>query len=253
MEHASIAGSFHDYFRLVLADSNDLRARAYKLRYEVYCREFGFESEQSCPNQQERDDYDAQSIHCLLMHQATGRTAGCVRLVLADPRDLAAPLPFERFCSASLDPNSIDTAQLSRTRMGEISRLAVLAGFRRRPNEDRSPSGATDDYVISNNERRHFPYISLGLHLAAASIGLLSGLDGVFAMMELRLARHLSHYGIKFVQVGNVVEYHGPRAPFYINRAGLMNNLRPEVRELLDAITADLDIPVKRARLRVVQ
>ena len=253
MKTASIGASFHDYFQLVLADSNDLRTQAYRLRYEVYCREFHFEPEESCTNQREQDDYDAQSVHCLLMHHPTGQTAGCVRLVLADPGEPAAPLPFERHCGSSLDHAHLDPALMHRDRIGEISRLAVLARFRRRVAEDQSPVGLNDETTSRRAERRQFPYISLSLYLAAASVGLLSGLDGVFAMMELRLARHLTRYGIKFTQVGSVVEYHGPRAPFYISRSDLLGGLRPDARELLDVVTDDLSGSFQRARMRVIR
>lgn len=253
MKTASIGESFHDYFQIVLADSNDLRSQAYQLRYKVYCREFHFEPEERCPNQQERDDYDTQSIHCLLVHHPTGQSAGCVRLVLPAPGEPTALLPFERHCAASLDHERLDPALMHRDRIGEISRLAVLARFRRRVAEDQSPVGLNDESTSRRTERRQFPYISLSLYLAAASVGLLSGLDGVFAMMELRLARHLTRYGIKFTQVGTVVDYHGPRAPFYISRSDLLGGLRPDARELLEVVTDDLSASFHRARMRVVR
>jgi N-acyl amino acid synthase of PEP-CTERM/exosortase system len=245
-----VGAAFHDYFHPVLANTAELRAQAYSLRYQVYCREFGFEREEDCPNQQERDDYDDQSIHCLLIHHPSGRTAGCVRLVLADPARPDAPFPFEKHCGHVLDRSRVDPSTMARGQFGEISRLAVHSDFRRRLHEDESPLGMNDDMSTGHTERRQFPYIALGLYLAAASIGLLMGLHGVFAMMELRLARRLSHYGIRFVQVGQVMDYHGPRAPFYIDRAGLLNELLPDPRALLDVITDDLENSVRRARLR---
>lgn len=249
---ASAGTTFHDYFHLVLATSPKLRAEAYRLRYDVYCREFGFEREEDCPNQLEHDEYDDQSLHCVLTHQPSGRIAGCVRLVLANPADPGAPLPFEKHCGHVLHRTVIDPAALPRENFGEISRLAVHSDFRRRLHEDRSPLGLNDDMSADRGERRQFPYISLGLYLAAASTGLLMGLDGVFAMMELRLARHLTRYGIRFTQVGHVVEYHGSRAPFYISRADLMDGLRPDARELLAVITNDLEFSVQRTRLKAV-
>jgi hypothetical protein len=60
-------------------------------------------------------------------------------------------------------------------------------------------------------------------------------------MMEPRLAKHLFFAGIRFEQVGDVVDYHGPRAAFHITRRGLYQHLNPEVKSLLDTISAELD------------
>ena len=72
--------------------------------------------------------------------------------------------------------------------------------------------------------------------MAITVIGLNQGLDGVFAMMEPRLARQLRRFGLLFQQVGAEVEHRGIRAPFFISRDKIFNNLKPECRVLLDNI-----------------
>lgn len=235
-----VKSRFHEYFLPMLASTPEQRQQAFRIRYQVYCREFGFERPEQHPDDMETDAYDAQSIHCLLVHQPSQRAAGCVRLVLPDPTDPHAPLPFEKHCMDSLDPSVAAPLLANRSAIGEISRLAVIGEFRRRQNEASSPSGDPDAAGYSLIEQRHFPFIAVGLYLCAASTGMLSGLEGVFAMMEPRLARHLSRYGIRFTQVGQVIDYHGPRAPFYITRNDLLHGLKPEISDLLDAITTDL-------------
>ena len=84
------------------------------------------------------------------------------------------------------------------------------------------------------------PWIALGLYLSAAAVGLIKGLDGVFALMEPRLARRLGSYGIRFQQVGDPVEHRGERAPFFISREDLYAGVPPPVRGLLEVIEADL-------------
>jgi N-acyl amino acid synthase of PEP-CTERM/exosortase system len=84
------------------------------------------------------------------------------------------------------------------------------------------------------------PWLALGLYLGAAALGLIKGLDGVFALMEPRLARRLGTYGIKFVQVGEPVEHRGQRAPFFISRSDLYAGVPPPVRGLLEVIEDDL-------------
>jgi N-acyl amino acid synthase of PEP-CTERM/exosortase system len=97
-------------------------------------------------------------------------------------------------------------------------------------------------------EKRHSPHIALGLYLAAASIGLETGLDGVFAMMEPRLCRHLRRYGIRFQQAGGVMDYHGERAAYYITRKQLLEGLHPEIQMLLDMIHHDLASGIRQAK-----
>lgn len=245
---AAVSSRFHEYFLPMLANTAEQREQAFRIRYEVYCREFGFERAEEHPDGMESDDYDAQSVHCLLVHQPSNRAAGCVRLVLPDPKDPHAPLPFEQHCMNSLDRAVADPLLANRMAIGEISRLAVISEFRRRHNEQRSPEGDTEAASYSLIEQRHFPFIAVGLYLSAASTGMLGGLEGVFAMMEPRLARHLSRYGIRFTQVGQVIDYHGPRAPFYITRDDLLHGLKPEISALLDAITSDLKSSVRMNR-----
>jgi len=244
---STVSASFHEYFVPILASTPEQRREAYRIRYEVYCREFGFERAEDHPEGLETDEYDAQSLHCLLMHQPSGRAAGCVRLVLPRTETPDAPLPFEKHCAGSLDKARVARLLADRSAIGEISRLAVISDFRRRRGEGRSPEGDSAPPVgFSLVEQRQFPFIAVGLYLCAASTGMLSGLRGVFAMMEPRLARHLNRYGIGFEQVGTIMDYHGPRAPFYITREGLLQGLKPEVSALLDVIKTDLEPSVRR-------
>ena len=94
--------------------------------------------------------------------------------------------------------------------------------------------------VVTAGERRVFPHIALGLYLAAASIGLLSGLSSVFVMMEPRLARRLRYFGINFQLIGELVDYHGMRGPFRITREGLFADLSQEIQNLLDVVSDDI-------------
>jgi N-acyl amino acid synthase of PEP-CTERM/exosortase system len=69
---------------------------------------------------------------------------------------------------------------------------------------------------------------------------LNSGLDYGFAMMEPRLTRMLRRFGIYFKQIGNVVDYHGFRGPFLIERKDILPNLSSDVFELFKTIDRQL-------------
>ncbi len=239
-----LVSSYNQYFKVQRAVTPELIQEALRIRFEVYCKEFKFEDVGQHRDGMEKDAYDAFSNHCLLYHKASASYVGCVRLVQANPLDPQALFPFEEHCGHVLRREVIDPATMRRESTGEISRLAVRQKFRRRRGEAVHPDGfAAVVNPVYQPDRRQVPQMVLGLYLAAAAIGLSNGLESVFAMMELRLARHLSLAGIKFTQVGDVIDYRGSRAAFHITRQGLYQHLKPEVRALLETITSDLATP----------
>ena len=239
-----LVSKYHAYFRVQRADTPDLIREAQKIRYDVYCREFRFEDESEHADGLEIDPFDLVSRHCVMIHKPSGLCVGCVRLVLANPAEPSALFPFEKYCGDSLRREIVDPATLPRDSFGEISRMAIRQEFRRRRGEVSHPDGfGAVTNPLRDQDRRHGPQMVLGLYLAAAAIGLSSGLESVFAMMEPRLARHLFFAGIRFEQVGDVIDYHRPRAAFRITRQSIFAYLDPEVRALLDTISVDLSGP----------
>lgn len=228
-----ISSAFRHYFRVIFADTPELRDHVYRIRYNVYCDELKYEPGDQFPDNLEIDEYDARSRHCLLLHRSSNVYAGCVRLVLPDQKNPGAQLPFEKSCAGRLYPDIVEPIFDRRYAIGELSRLAVPLYFRRRKGEYTKAHGNLDTPVPKAGELRQFPYIPLGLYLACSAVGVMTGLDGVFAMMELRLARHLRRFGIRFEQAGEVVDHHGDRAAFYISKHTLMNYLEPEIKKLM--------------------
>ncbi|MCC6531308.1 MAG: PEP-CTERM/exosortase system-associated acyltransferase [Burkholderiales bacterium] len=230
---------FHRYFNAVAAGSEELRNEVFRIRYDVYCDELRFEDPARFPDKREVDPYDQFSLHCLLLHKASDAFAGCVRLVQVNPQAPAEPLPFERLCHDRMYADLLRELVPDRLKVAEISRLAVRSSFRRRKGESGVPGGIVEERKSGFGNMRT-PWIALGLYLSAAAIGLIRGLNGVFALMEPRLARRLGTYGIKFIQVGDPVEHRGERAPFFISREGLYAGVPPPVRGLLEVIEDDL-------------
>lgn len=240
MTETSLASHFGAYFGVVPADTGDLIEKVYQLRHKVYCEELGYEPQRE--SHLEFDEYDKRSIHCLLFHKASQTYVGCVRLVLADSHKPDAPFPFEQACRESLEWDFDSPAGTTRLKYGEISRLAITANFRRRRGEANGPEGGNDiPEPDGADARRHFPSVALGLYVAITAMGLNQGLEGVFAMMEPRLARQLRRFGILFRQIGTEIEHRGTRAPFFISRDDLFNNFKPECRELLANIQNQLN------------
>lgn len=228
--------NFYNHFKLVVANTNKLREEVYKIRYRVYCQELHYEREENCRNSMEQDVYDQHSIHCLLMHRSSKLYAGCVRLILADPdAPKASRLPLEKVCSSSLKPSN-----LPQYSYGEVSRLAVISEFRKRQEDDQTRPVSASDSRFTEQERRYFPLIVTGLYLTAASISLEVGLDSAFTLMEPRLARYLRHFGIKFRQIGELVEFHGQRGIFQISRDAILSSMNAHTYELFQTLSNDV-------------
>ena len=116
---------FEKYFSLLVADTDTLKEQVFRLRYEVYCKEFGYEPTERFPDGMERDSYDGQSHHVLLVHKSSDLSAGCLRMIPTDPTDPCKPLPFEAHRKAKLDAKRLTELNLPRSSVCEISRLAV--------------------------------------------------------------------------------------------------------------------------------
>jgi len=227
-----LADHFQTYFRILPADSPPLREQVFRIRYDVYCREFGFEKEECFPDGLEKDDYDDQAHHCIIIHRASGQGAGCVRLVTASPNDSEFLLPMERCCAQSLKDPARDPRRLPRDRIAEVSRLAVHTGFRRRSGETASPAGRVDLSDISAEQRRTFPLLSLALFYASAALMQIRDRQHAFVMVEPRLARRLQALALPITQVGEPLEYHGTRAGFYLQAQAVVDNIPNELKGL---------------------
>jgi N-acyl amino acid synthase of PEP-CTERM/exosortase system len=240
VDAGQVARDFQRYFTVVSASTPALKDEVYRIRYQVYAEELGWEDASRFPDGYERDAYDEDAIACLLQHRASGKFIGCARLVLVPLRS-AARFPFEKII-APLEEELATYSSGWRANAGEISRVAVISQFRRRRNERNRPDGFADEDTPSTEERRTFPHIAVGLYLGAAALGLSRNLHRVFAIMEPRLARRLRMYGIEFEAVGEPVEHHGVRVPYCLTRESFQRSTTTDIQALLEAIRADLDV-----------
>lgn len=232
-ENRQLAEEFSQYFDVDLAFSDELKKEVYKLRYRVYGEEFGYESVDDFPDGLESDEFEGRSLHCLITHKKTKMAAGCVRLVFGDDGEL---MPFEKYCSDSLDESYIDKMSLERSSICEISRLAVDSAFRRRQDEARTRFGEIDAIDSSHEERRTYPLITVVAFLAVTALTDLSGRKNAFAMMEPFLPRLLRRSGLDFVKAGQSVDYHGLRAPYHGNTDHALKNMHPDLRQLYNEV-----------------
>lgn len=104
-------------YRGVVANTNEERARAFRLRFEVYCQECGYLDPACYPDVLERDAFDDCAEH-VLVYNRVGETVGCVRLVFASSLGLPTQDYFPSYAAS-------DGAHVA-----EVSRLIVAPAYR---------------------------------------------------------------------------------------------------------------------------
>lgn len=249
----SLAKNFSKYFQPRYAATDHQKRFSFEIRYQVYAEELGWEALNQ--SGQETDECDSYAHHCLLEHKRSGEFAGCVRLVIPPADNLAAVLPFELHDTPEISSDYL--SNVPNGRVGEISRLAVPSSFRRRSNEKGRPfilNEQNTTTVFTEEERRNFPNISIGLYLSAIALVDLCELDLVLVVMEPRLQRHLKRYGLIFNQISEPFELKGTRALFELHRSELTNHMKPEIRFMFDMIRDELNRqPWQASQLRLLQ
>lgn len=229
----SLVEDFRRFFSVDIASSPEQRANVFGIRYRVYCEEFGYEPKERFPDQQERDEFDDSSLHCLITHKSSATPAGCVRLVLCEPGQI---LPVEKYCRDALDAASFKTLEQNRDIVCEVSRLAVDGRFRRRPGEGQTRFGHVDGLDFTAREQRTFSLIAVAAYLSACALTDLTGRNLAYAMMEPFLPRLLRRSGIIFESAGVAIDYHGLRAPYSARTRDAVASMHPELRALYAAI-----------------
>jgi len=232
-EKPSLARNFQDFFRIEIAKTKAQKKQVYGIRYRVYCDEFGYESVDKFPDEEEKDEYDDFSLHCLIIHKKTGLPAGCVRLVPAiNNQNNHVLLPLEQHCGDSLNHEYIDGLNLDPQTVCEISRLAIDCLFRRRTGEELTRFGEVHGLDCTKQEQRTFSLIAIAAFLAATALTEISGKTNVFAMMEPFLPRMMKRSGINFIKAGADMDYRGIRAPYFIQTQSALDNMHEDLKGL---------------------
>ena len=181
----------------------------YKLRYKVYCDEWGFEKPEDHPRGIEKDAFDAHSVHFAAIRKDTQQLVGTSRIILHSK----SGFPIEEHCRIN-----DDILKSNKVHWGEISRLAVSKEFRRRAADD-SIHKNEDPLIHDVNspfkeKRKNENQIVINLYRCIYRESLERGLTHLYAVMAKGLFLLLYRIGINFIQVGPGIEYHGIRTPY---------------------------------------
>jgi N-acyl amino acid synthase of PEP-CTERM/exosortase system len=234
---------FGHYLTVIQANSKELLDSAFRLRFQVYCRERGFENAAAFPDGRERDDDDARSLHFLVLHRPTNSAIGTVRLIL--PR-VGIDLPVLRLVGSEYQRR----AHLPRETTAEVSRFAVPKAFGKRLLGDLW-HGNGHPSITESGPRPMLSLLTFGLIRAVVMMSLAGGITHIVAMMEPALLRLLRPFGIEFHPIGKPVEHHGLRQPGWAAMAHLADRVKkchPELWEL--ATDAGRRVPGQLASAR---
>jgi N-acyl amino acid synthase of PEP-CTERM/exosortase system len=210
---------FSEYFDVITDDESWVVDEAFKLRYQVYCIEQGFEDASQFKDKREFDDVDCRSAHGIVRHLTSGVTAATVRLVLPDRNNSGAAFPIEEHCGDFLKLVSPILKGVPRHSIAEISRFAVSKDFKRRLGEAGHVAGVGPDHDKYLKQcpsgKRVIPHLILGLFVAIVRMSAEHNITHWYAVMDESLLRLLGRFGIDFAPIGDLVDYHGLRQPCF--------------------------------------
>ena len=220
---------FHRYCNLELANAPKQLDDVFRIRYRVYCEEFGYEAAENHPAGLESDEFDPFSRHTLVTHSATGVPAACARLVLADEK---RQLPMERFCGGAIDDAILRGFDGRRDTLCEFSRLGVDGVFRRLTGEKVSRFGEIHGIDWSRLEHHKFSsQLAMATILSGLALSEVLARTHCFAMMEPFLPRLLRRSGLIVHKAGDEIDYHGLRRPYYWETREMVSGLVEELQE----------------------
>ena len=226
-------------FTFSVVDGRDNNLKLYeslfRLRYQVYVNEWGFEKAEDHPDGLEKDSHDQYSRHFYACVGSESDIIGTARLIL--PSHLKLPIQ-ENFSFYESFKNIPDQS------VAEISRLAISKDFRRR----------AIDSVIFDTEKHHAEDLERhqeglkniaverrkcehelvrGIYLSVYRECILLGITHCYAVMARGLNVILARWGICFEQIGPEKAYHGIRAPYVLSIEALEKKLAKKNPELL--------------------
>jgi len=234
---------FSKYFDVITDDEPWVVDEALKLRYQVYCVEQGFEDSSQFKDQREFDDFDCRSAHAIVRHRPSGITAASLRLVLPDRDNPEAPFPIEEHCGDYSRLVSPLLKGVPRHLVAEISRFAISKDFKRRLGEAGTVAGVGPGHDKYFNQdpsgKRVIPHLILGLFVAIVRMSAEHNVTHWYAVMDVSLLRLLRRFGIHFVPIGDLVDYHGLRQPCFGSVDEVLAGIWNKRLDIWRLITAD--------------
>ena len=245
-----------------ISDEKEL-TEVYRLRYKVYCREWGFEKPGKYPDGIVTDIYDNNALH-FAVKDYSQKIVGAISLIL----NSSEGFPTERYCELNINLDNLPGDSTA-----EIAWLVIHRDYRRRaedkyiygPDEDRRSIGNFDfSSGYSNNrtffrrsddkyryrgarrtnesygERRRRHEVVIGLYKAIYQESKRRGLTHWYAVMTKGIATLLNKLGFDFQAIGDPVDYHGIRTPYLGEIKNTEQEMSSKNPQLYEEFTKDL-------------
>ncbi|WP_106419339.1 PEP-CTERM/exosortase system-associated acyltransferase [Salinicola tamaricis] len=237
----SLYDQFNDRFEFVLAVSEQERHQVYRLRYQIYTREFGHEMPGDPQRGLEYDAFDQSALHCLVRRRDTAEAVACIRVIYPG-RDhgILASMPIESNAAGYFVNPLLTPCNLPRRLVCEVSRAAILGKYRKKRATDDHWGAAESGFPSSEQDYKVASLLGVSVYLASTvMIGLLDR-QHAFALMEPRLARLLRRFGLNFLQIGAEQQFNGIRAAYYVDQHRARENLKDELARFYSRIAHSL-------------
>ncbi len=209
---------------------------AFRLRYQVYCLERGFEDASAFPEAMETDPHDIYARHFVVRSRNAGLTLGASRLVLDSPSGVG--LPIEMHGSMSVARHIERVRSRESTKLAEVSRLAVtrclptlidqrsVAPAPVQFSELRDHCCALEGPTVPRLPVRSY-HVSMGLLALQFQQSWSDGVTHWVALLDQGLLRFLKRVGIHCQPIGPVLAHRGSRQPVM----GVVTDVWSDVRK----------------------
>lgn len=229
--------AYRKTFCVVLADTDELRKKVFRLRHRVYCVENLYINPRSFPDELERDAFDERAWHWLMIHKETGESAGTLRLLMPDADRPLVSFELQKACDHPLlqiENRVLGVCEISRFCMAHEFRRRLLDGSLLPSYHDQEDGGKTQD------DRKHIrliPYAPLGLLGAAFDAAIEHGLHSCVMTIEPRQVESFKNLGLVAHTLGPSIILHGPQQPVILNIKAVLDNMAQVNRACWDVLT----------------
>jgi N-acyl-L-homoserine lactone synthetase len=236
----------------------------YKLRYKVFCLEWGFEKPENHSGRIVTDVYDKNGVQFAALDE-NRKTVGAIMLIPDSPEGF----PLEKYCELDINPE-----ELPRDSLAEISRMVVHRDYRRRsedkyiygqdeerrsigsfhfqqnyPNHKVQHRRADDKYrgrqqtrrtseSYADRRRRH--EVVMKLYKAVYQESKRRQLTHWYAVLTKGIVNLLNRFGFSFEAIGDPVDYNGIRTPYMTEIAKLEQDMEARNPELYEEFNKNL-------------
>ncbi len=221
----------------IATDEKEL-TEIFKLRYRVYCQEWGFDKQMNHSSEIIKDSFDEKAIHFVARDESHS-IVGAIMLILNSPEGY----PIERHCDLTINKD-----ELPRDNLAEIARLVIHRDYRRRAedkyiyghDEDRRSIGSYNfqqNYLRANtgfrraddkfrhkqggrrpaesySDRRRRHELLINLFKAVYHESKRRDITHWYSFFTKGILMLLNSFGFDFREIGDPVDYHGICTPY---------------------------------------